>query len=105
MAPKNTYKVTNGPNKMDLMLGLFDPNLFDYERLVEFTYKTEGGSFLLNVAIRSVEAVAGEYETWNILALEEAALADCDGKPRNVITITGYSTRSRTGLATGIKHS
>jgi len=120
MAPKNTYMVTNGPNKMDLMLALFEPTFYDFVRVVKFTIqslqhdelkklrKPWGGYhtsrereaeieiFDLDLGPTDFKLVIRSVEriseeTWNIVAE--------DTDTQDVVTFTGYDTKKRSGFA------
>jgi len=96
------YKITDGPSKLALMLGLFDPNPGTSSRntrRVIFWYKKEkqkDGVNQLHVEIKAIKRT--ESNLWGI---EGIALVENSGLLKRVrwvkIRIKEYNDHSRTG--------
>lgn len=112
------FKVTNGPSQLDLMLALFDPEPLGQTRTVTFTL--QGTEYPINVNNLSLEdrfevelydqnVGPADYEIV-VHAVERDVhgglleIAGCCIESRDLVTVTNYSTKKRSGWAS-VEHS
>ncbi|HPL93129.1 MAG TPA: hypothetical protein PLB38_02505 [bacterium] len=113
------FNVKNGPSQLDLMLALFDPEPLGQKRMVTFTlqnaeyfisrtdysrsnYPRSNGMFVAEPYFQ--DAGPADYEIV-VNAVERDALTDefkvvgCCPKSNSILTITQYSIKKRSGMA------
>lgn len=87
-----TYRITNGPSKLDIMISLIDGNTSN-RRFVKFDCEDEGGFvFMVKATIEELSREDGSGESWNFKAMVYDSRRDCH------ISVKGYfSTLRRAG--------
>lgn len=84
----DTYQITAGPSKWDLMLALFD-NAADQTRELRFDARTSNDNLRtsFDITINGIFVEDGSGESWNIF-----------GRTHNKHVKMHYSTRQRKGM-------